>query len=87
MSLGSTPFTAPFARLGHLRSAGITDLRYGHVLDEDWQGHDRFHRKPDGRQAVPLPEGVACYVAAATTATDPNDLSNHVIGDGLVPPA
>ncbi len=66
--LGSTPFTAPFARLGKLRSAGITDLRYGHVLDADWQGHDRFHRKPDSRLPLPLPEGVACYAVAATLA-------------------
>lgn len=27
--LGSTPYTAPLARLGRLRSAGITDLRHG----------------------------------------------------------
>lgn len=40
--LGATPFTAPFKRLGQLRSAGITDLRHGHVRDEDWQGRDRF---------------------------------------------
>lgn len=40
--LGATPFTAPFKRLGQLRSAGITDLRHGHVRDADWQGRDRF---------------------------------------------
>jgi pimeloyl-ACP methyl ester carboxylesterase len=66
--LGSTPFTAPIAKLGHVRSAGITDLRYGHVVDEDWQGHDRFRRSPDRRQIVPLPGGVACYAIAATLA-------------------
>lgn len=27
--LGATPYAAPFARLGRLRSAGITDLRHG----------------------------------------------------------
>ncbi|MEA3335680.1 MAG: alpha/beta hydrolase [Chloroflexota bacterium] len=83
--LGSTPYTAPFGRLGHLRSAGITDLRYGHLLDEDWFGHDRFHRKPDGRQIVPLPEGVACFTVAATTAARRSALANHLVGDGLVP--
>ncbi|MBP7492921.1 MAG: alpha/beta hydrolase, partial [Rhodoferax sp.] len=56
--LGSTPYTAPFAKLGQLRSAGITDLRYGHVLDADWQGHDRFQRKPDTRVFLPLPKGI-----------------------------
>ena len=83
--LGSTPFSAPFAKLGHLRSAGITDLRYGHVLDVDWQGHDRFRRKPDSRQFVPLPEGVACYTIAATTAAKRNALADRLLGDGLVP--
>jgi pimeloyl-ACP methyl ester carboxylesterase len=83
--LGSTPHTKPFTAIGQLRSAGITDLRYGHVLDEDWHGHDRFHRKPDNRQFVPLPEGVACYTVAATKATRRSALANRLIGDGLVP--
>ncbi len=83
--LSSTPYAAPFAKLGHLRSAGITDLRYGHLLDEDWHGHDRFHRRPDSRQVVPLPEGVSCYTVAATTAARRGTLANRLIGDGLVP--
>lgn len=83
--LGSTPYTAPFAKLGQLRSAGITDLRFGHVLDADWQGHDRFDHKPDARQIVPLPEGVACYCVAATTASERSELVDHLVGDGLVP--
>lgn len=83
--LGSTRFTAPFARLGKLRSAGITDLRYGHLLDEDWQGSDRFHRRPDGRRCVALPEDVACFTVAATTAARRSILADRLIGDGLVP--
>ena len=83
--LGSTLFTAPFARLGKLRSAGITDLRYGFLLDEDWRGRDRFQRKTDTRQRVPLPEGVACYAIAATTAASRSILADRLIGDGLVP--
>ena len=83
--LGSTPFSAPYARLAQLRSAGITDLRYGHVLDLDWQGHDRFQRQADRRQGVPLPEGVACYAVAASTAAKRSPLAERLIGDGLVP--
>lgn len=83
--LDSTPYTRPLAKLGHLRSAGITDLRWGNVLDADWQGHDRFARKPDDRQPLPLPEGVACYVVAATTAANRRALADRLIGDGLVP--
>jgi pimeloyl-ACP methyl ester carboxylesterase len=83
--LAATPYTAPFAKLGRLRSAGITDLRFGHVLDDDWRGRDRFSRTPDKRGIVPLPEGVACYAVAATMAARDSALANHLIGDGLVP--
>ncbi len=85
--LGATPFTAPFARLGHLRSAGITDLRYGNLLDEDGQGSVRFQRAPDARRIVPLPGGVACFTVAATTAASRGVLSDRLVGDGLVPVA
>ena len=83
--LGSTPYSRPFARLGQLRSAGITDLRYGHVVDADWLGHDRFRSKPDSRHFVPLPEGVACYTVAATLAPKRGPVSDRLLGDGLVP--
>ncbi len=90
--LGSTPFTAPFAKLGQLRSAGITDLRYGLAQNADWEGRDRFARSPDRRQRLPLPDGVACYTVAATLAKVPErgargpaDLTNPLPGDGLVP--
>src|SRR4029079_9891005 len=52
--LGATPYAAPFARLGKIRSAGITDLRYGNLLDEDWAGRDRFEPARDARRPVPL---------------------------------
>jgi hypothetical protein len=83
--LGSTPYGRPFAKLGQLRSAGVTDLRYGHVLDADWQGHDRFHRKPDSRQPLPLPDNVACFTLAATLAGQRSKVADRLVGDGLVP--
>ncbi|PKO62362.1 MAG: permease, partial [Betaproteobacteria bacterium HGW-Betaproteobacteria-18] len=83
--LGSTPYSRPFAKLGQLRSAGITDLRYGLVLDADWQGHDRFRRKPDSRVPLPLPAGVTCFTVAATTAAKRSPVADRLVGDGLVP--
>jgi hypothetical protein len=83
--LGATPYAAPFARLGKIRSAGITDLRYGNVLDEHWEGRDRFARMRDTRRAVPLPEGVQSYAMAATTGKAPGDIRDRLLGDGLVP--
>jgi len=83
--LGSTPYSRPFARLAQLRSAGITDLRYGHLLDADWQGRERFQRHPDRRQPLQLPEGVSCYAMAATLAPKRGLLADRLTGDGLVP--
>jgi pimeloyl-ACP methyl ester carboxylesterase len=83
--LGGTPFTAPLARIGKMRSAGITDLRYGFLLDDDWQGRDRFGHQPDNRVHVPLPENVICRAVAATTTGQRSALADRLIGDGLVP--
>ena len=83
--LGSNPYSAPLARLGKIRSAGITDLRYGNLVDEDWNQRDRFERSRDLRVPVPLPERVSCYDIAATTGKVAGDLSDRLIGDGIVP--
>jgi hypothetical protein len=79
-----SPYTAPFARLGKIRSAGITDLRYGNLVDEDWHGRDRFARG-DRRRFVPLPDGVRCFAIGATTAATPPRGHRKRPGDGLVP--
>ncbi|MCC5930798.1 MAG: hypothetical protein JJU28_16255 [Cyclobacteriaceae bacterium] len=83
-TLDSVYHTKPFARLGKLRSAGITDLRYGNLLDEDWSGFDRFDRKGDHRMHIPLPEGVECYAVAAVIGKSTDNLSARIAGDGLV---
>ena len=69
--LGSNPVTRPFAKIGQVRSAGITDLRHGNVLPADWQGADRFAGGPDTRQPLPLPAGVACFAVAADAGRVP----------------
>jgi pimeloyl-ACP methyl ester carboxylesterase len=85
--VGISPYTAPLARLGMIRSAGITDLRHGNVQDQDWQELDRFGRPQDARQPLPLPQGVACHAVAATNGPRVGDLTDTWIGDGLVPVA
>ena len=84
--------TKPFAKIGQLRSAGITDLRHGNLLQADWHEAGRFERRPDARQVVPLPAGVACYTVAATTLAPGKGpmvavreaLARKMVGDGLV---
>jgi hypothetical protein len=87
--LAQTPYTAPFARLGRIRSAGITDLRHGLVLDEEWQGQDRFARHAAQRSALPLPADVACHAIAASRRPPPPAGTTHrrLASDGLVPVA
>jgi len=82
--VGRSPYTAPLSRLGMIRSAGITDLRFGNVLDEDWQERDRFAHGSDGRIRLTLPAGVACYAAAATLSKRPNGSEPRLFADGLV---
>jgi pimeloyl-ACP methyl ester carboxylesterase len=83
--LGATPYAAPFARLGKLRSAGITDLRHGNLLDEDWVGRDRFAHGADRRQPLPLPSAPACFAIAASLGRRDGDVKDRLLGDGLVP--
>lgn len=67
-----SPYAAPFTRVAKKRSAGITDLRHGNIMDE----------KAD---FVPLPIDVECYAMAATLAKKPSRIHERLIGDGLVP--
>lgn len=78
--LGASPYTAPLALLARSCSAGVTDLRHGSVLDEDWRGRDRFALDLERPRPVPLPEGVRCFAVAGRMAR-----SGVVLGDGLVP--
>ena len=83
--LGSTSHTLPFTRIGQVRSAGITDLRYGNLLEDDWLADNRFRPGPDSRRHVPLPDGVDCFAVAGRTTENPSHLADRLIGDGLVP--
>jgi pimeloyl-ACP methyl ester carboxylesterase len=68
-ALNASPYTAPLAKVGAVRSVGIKDLRYGRV---------------DGAEdTVPLPQGVACHAVAGTVRAKPGS-SKSLPGDGLV---
>ena len=85
LGLGVSPYTAALARVGKSRSAGITDLRHGSLLDEDWQHRDRFARSGDQRAMVPLPDGVQCCAVGASITKKESRLRERLLGDGLVP--
>lgn len=84
--LDCSPYTLPFARLGAIRSVGITDLRHGNLLHQDWEGKDRFADGSGRPQPVPLPARCRCSAIAGALGESVG-VSARVIGDGLVPVA
>ena len=84
VGLDLSPYTTAFARLGKIRSSGITDLRYGNLLDEDWNGSDRFAHRRDLRLPLQLPGEVSCYALAALRS-DRSTAVTDALGDGVVP--
>ena len=82
--LEAIPYAKPFARLGKIRSAGVTDLRYGNLLVEDWKNDDRFKMRGDQRQHISLPEQVECYSIAGIVGKKVESVSSQFIGDNMV---
>jgi triacylglycerol lipase len=81
----------PATRLAALgldqRSAGIKDLRFGAIVDEDWleQDPDARHR-PTPHDVRPLRRADYLVIAGSLTAQPDNPLA-RVLGDALVRPA
>lgn len=78
------PGTLVPARILEARSAGIKDLRYGSLVDEDWIGRDPDALRDEGRREVPLLPGVAYYFVSATVTQDPEHPLGQLVGDLLV---
>jgi pimeloyl-ACP methyl ester carboxylesterase len=83
--LEAMPYARPFAKLGKMRSAGITDLRLGILVEEDWVNLDRFENELKQATVLPLPKTVECYAIAASIKNKIADISIKQLGDGLVP--
>ena len=77
-------YSAPFTNLLKIRSAGITDLRYGNLVATDWRDQNRFKLQSDRRKPIPLPENVDCYTIAASKAEKSKAPIDNLVGDGLV---
>jgi pimeloyl-ACP methyl ester carboxylesterase len=79
--LGATPYAAPLARLGKLRSAGIKDLRQGNIVS----GSASDPGTSPGPQ-VDLPGAVRCFAIAGHLgpANRSDGLKAKMLGDGLV---
>jgi hypothetical protein len=86
--IGLTPYSAPFARLGRLRSAGIQDLRHGN-LRAGVASTAGAAPDADPGAPMPLPAHVAAYAVAASIQPAPraHQEPSRTRGDGLVPVA
>jgi hypothetical protein len=80
--LRRTPETEPFSRPLAARSAGIADLRFGAVIDDDLSHPERLLH--DGRTHPPLLSHVTYYWVAASLSPDPDHPWGRPLGDGLV---
>lgn len=84
--LNSTPlpYTRFVAEIINMRSAGIKDLRYGYVRDEDWEGQDPDGLLRNNKDTVPLLEGAEHYVISGTVHEDSDSIFSQFFGDALV---
>jgi hypothetical protein len=83
-ALGRLPETRPLAALLNARSSGVKDLRYGYVVDEDWDGRDPDALLEDHSNEIPFLPGANHYFVAATLSRDPDSHLARVVGDLLV---
>lgn len=84
VALRFTPESKPLADALADRSVGIKDLRYGALIDEDWNGADPDDWGPDPCTDIPLLETASHYVIGATLTRDSRHPLGRVIGDLLV---
>lgn len=72
------------AKLINARSAGVKDLRYGYVLDEDWTDSDPDAFLRDSSRPAPFVEGVAYGYIAAHAHPQSDGIWSELLGDLLV---
>jgi pimeloyl-ACP methyl ester carboxylesterase len=83
-ALALLPETRGMARALNLRSAGIKDLRYGYVIDEDWFGHDPdAYLRNTGRE-IPFLQSANHYFVCATLSRSSDGPLGRLFGDWLV---
>ena len=80
------PWTHFIAWAVKQRSAGIKDLRFAALVDEDWKDVDPDVRRLHGRDTIHLTDGVEHYVIGSTLVADSSSPWAQVLGDALVIP-
>jgi pimeloyl-ACP methyl ester carboxylesterase len=83
-ALGAVPESRPIAAVLRARSPGIRDLRYGSLVDAEWETLDADALRGFERADVPLLDRARHHVVAATLTESPDHPLARVIGDLLV---
>ena len=78
------PETRPLIMPLRARSAGIKDLGYGYVVDEDWDGHDADAFWTNTGTFVPFLPGANHYFVSATLSREADAPLGRLMGDLLV---
>ena len=78
------PFTKLAKDIINTRSAGIKDLRFGYITDEDWKEKDPDRFLTNTKNPVPLLENVKYYIITGTMTEDPDSILSVWLGDSLV---
>jgi hypothetical protein len=82
--LSRLPETAPVASVLNLRSVGVKDLRYGAVVEADWQGVDVDEFLRDRCTEVPFLDHATYYFIGATVTRGKDHPVGRLVGDLLV---
>lgn len=78
------PFTRLTKRAINLRSAGIKDLRYGLLVEEDWKGKDPDAFANSEKTFVPLVPSIQYYVVTGTLHQNSEHFLSEFFGDAIV---
>lgn len=76
--------TRLIAKIADERSNGIKDLRWGFMVDEDWQSPDANNLMHVTRKLIPPMNGVMYYIFVGTLMENETNVVSQYFGDGLV---
>ncbi|MEX2250789.1 MAG: hypothetical protein WD895_01820, partial [Acidimicrobiia bacterium] len=82
--LRATPESSPLADFLDARSAGIKDLRFGAVVEDDWRDVEPDALLHNTVSNVPLFEGADHHFVAAVITSDPAHPVGALVGDLMV---
>jgi pimeloyl-ACP methyl ester carboxylesterase len=83
-ALALLPETRTFANALNARSAGIKDMRYGYLVDEDWTERDPDGLLAEAGREIPFLTTADYYFVCATLTRAPETAIARIMGDLLV---